>query len=86
MKPIPALDEVVRELRSEIALVTNSSPEKVDPEKSLAANGIDSMGFLEIILFVKKTWGFDLIEGGMCAADFRNVNSLASVIERAKAR
>jgi len=56
---------VVQKLCQEIALITNCPLGDIDPEANLRNNGIDSMSFLEILLFIKNEWDIDYISIGL---------------------
>ena len=51
-----ALDktEVIQILCGEIALITRKDTAEVNAEASLRDNGIDSMSFIEVLLFIKS--------------------------------
>ena len=44
--------------------------------------GIDSLGFVEILVFIEKTFNLQLIESGLDKKDFETVYSLASFIHK----
>ena len=47
---------------------------------SLAENGIDSMGFVELLLSVKRLYGVNLVDAGLRSADVKSVAALAGKI------
>ena len=71
---------VVQKLCQEIAIITNRDPETVDPEESLRNNGIDSMSFLELLIFIKKEWSIDFLSEGLSPSFLKDVNALAERI------
>lgn len=44
--------------------------------------GIDSLGFVEILVFIEKTFNLQLIELGLNKKDFETIHSLASFISK----
>lgn len=42
--------------------------------------GIDSLGFVEILVFIEKTFNLKLIESGLDKKDFETIQALASSI------
>lgn len=56
---------VTEQLCQEIALITRTAPENINPAASLRDNGIDSMSFLEILLFIKNEWGINYLDDGL---------------------
>ncbi len=76
------VDEIVRTLRKEISVITSRDMEKIDPEGSLASNGINSMGFIELLLAVERLWNVKLVDAGLSMADVRTVSALAGRIRQ----
>ena len=64
----------------EIALITRNEPDNIKPEESLHNNGIDSMSFLEILLFIKNEWGIDYLDTGLPMDAQRSIEALAEHI------
>lgn len=56
---------VVQKLCQEIAIVTHSDLSNINPNDNLRNNGVDSMSFLEILLFIKNEWDIDYINIGL---------------------
>jgi acyl carrier protein len=69
-------------LREEIAIITGQEKEDIDPDKSVAENGINSLGFVELLLAVEKHFQVKLMENSMSNADISSVNALAAKIEK----
>ena len=74
--------DIEKQLTSEIALITRQSADAIEPGTSLHTLGIDSMGFVEVLVFIEKQYGLKLIETGMTREDFETISSLAECIER----
>lgn len=76
------VEEVVGKLLEEMALITGKPVGELDRSRSLAQNGINSMGFVELLLTVAKNWNVNLMDAGFGVADVRSVESLAERIAR----
>ncbi len=44
--------------------------------------GLDSLGFVEILVFIEKTFNLQLIESGLDKKDFETIRSLAAFIHK----
>ena len=76
------VEEVVGKLLEEMALITGKPVGELDRSRSLAQNGINSMGFVELLLTVAMNWNLNLMVAGIGVADVRSVESLAERIAR----
>jgi acyl carrier protein len=72
--------EVEQKLIQEIATVLAVDPATVRPDVPLAKLGMDSMSFVEILVFVEKAFGLKLIESGLTRQDFETVRAMAARI------
>ena len=68
------VDEVTCGLLREISAITGREEAKLSAGLSLAENGIDSMGFVELLLSV------NLVDAGLRSADVKSVAALAEKI------
>ena len=73
------IESIVEALLEEIRIVTGG---RVDPkaECSLTDNGINSMGFMELLVFIEQKWGVSLVDQGIAARDVADVRALAQRI------
>jgi len=73
------IESITGELLAEIRIVTGG---RVDPkpDRSLADNGINSMGFMELLVFIEQKWGVSLVDQGIAARDVADVRALAQRI------
>jgi len=76
----PAEIEIQKRLTEQIALVVSVKPGAVKPDAALHELGMDSMGFVEMLVFIEKQFGLKLIETGLKREDFQTVQSLAKRI------
>jgi acyl carrier protein len=65
-----------------ISSIKNLEISEIAPEKSFYDMGIDSLGFVEILVFIEKTFKLELIASDLTKQDFETVHSLASFINR----
>ena len=73
------IESIVGQLLAEIRIVTGG---RVDPKEecSLVENGINSMGFMELLVFIEQKWGVSLVDQGIAARDVADVRALAERI------
>jgi acyl carrier protein len=74
--------EIEQALQNEIAVLLSKEPADLKPDQPLHTMGIDSMSFVEILLFIERTFNLRLIESGLSRQDFETIRSLALCIER----
>lgn len=72
--------EILSGLTEEISIITRMPAGTIDPAKPLAENGINSMGFIELILAADRRWHVNLAEKGVNPPDVQSVSSLAERI------
>ena len=65
-----------------ISAIKNLDPSEVAPFKSFHEMGVDSLGFVEILVFIEKTFKIQLIASELTKDDFENVHRLALLISR----
>ena len=52
------------------------------PEKPFPELGIDSLGFVEILVFIEKTFKLQLIASDLTKKDFETIRALATYISK----
>lgn len=65
-----------------ISSIKNLVPNEIAPDKPFHDMGIDSLGFVEILVFIEKNFKLELIASDLTKQDFETVHSLASFISR----
>ena len=65
------------ELLQEIATLLSADPANLGPEQPLHELGIDSLGFVEILIFIEKRFKLKLIDSGLNRNSFRTIRALA---------
>lgn len=67
-------------LTEEVAAILFQDASKIAPDQLLNAQGIDSLGFVELLVFIEKRFNLKLIESGLDRKDFKSIRTLASCI------
>ncbi len=65
-----------------IASIINKDKSSIAADIPFHKLGIDSLGFVEILVFIEKTFNLQLIESGLNKKDFETIHSLASFINK----
>jgi len=76
------LQDIENKLIQTIASITHQEMNAVMPDKPFHELGIDSLGFVEILVFIEKTFKLQLIASDLTKKDFETIHSLASFISR----
>jgi acyl carrier protein len=77
-----SMTEVERKLIGEIATILCVDPAAVKTDVPLPSLGLDSMGFVEVLVVVEKVFNLRLMESGLTREDFETVHALACRISR----
>ncbi|RJQ13942.1 MAG: acyl carrier protein [Nitrospiraceae bacterium] len=65
-----------------IASITSKDESSIAVDVPFHKLGIDSLGFVEILVFIEKTFNLQLIESGLDRKDFETIHSLASFLHK----
>jgi acyl carrier protein len=65
-----------------ISSIKNLEASDISPEISFHELGIDSLGFVEILVFIEKTFKLELIASDLAKQDFESVRTLSLFINR----
>jgi acyl carrier protein len=76
------LNEIEEKLTHYIASLKSKDKLSIDPNMPFHKLGIDSLGLVEILVFIEKTFNLKLIESGLNKKDFETIHSLASFIHK----
>ncbi len=76
------LNDIEDKLIQGIASITSRDKSSIEAGMPFHKLGIDSMGFVEILVFIEKTFNLKLIELDLTKKDFETIHSLASLISR----
>ena len=74
------IQEIENTLINGIASISNQDASAVAPDKPFHELGIDSLGFIEVLVFIEKTFKLPLIASDLSKKDFETIHSLASYI------
>lgn len=76
------VQEIEQKLIEGIATITSQTPAEIEVDLPFHEMGIDSLGFVEILVFVEKNFNLQLIAADLTRKDFESVQSLARFIGR----
>ena len=76
------INEIENILISEVAGILTVNDDVVGVDVPLHDLGIDSLGFVELLVAVEKRFELKLIETGLTREDFETIRSLAQCILR----
>ncbi len=74
------VQEIEDTLIQEIASITNQNASAIASDVPFHEQGIDSLGFVEILVFIEKTFKLPLIASDLTKKDFETLHSLATFI------
>jgi acyl carrier protein len=73
--------EILGQLRARVAAsVGAASVDGVAVDKPLHALGLDSMGFVDLLVFIEKQFGLPLMSSGFSQDDFSSLEAVANRI------
>lgn len=64
----------------EVAAILSIEKGSVGPEVPLHEMGLDSLGFVELLVVIEKKFKIKLMESGLTMSDFRTIRSLSAKI------
>ena len=76
------LEDIQKTLIQGIAAITSKDESSIAVDVPFHKLGIDSLGFVEILVFIEKTFKLQLIESGLDKKDFETIQSLASFLHK----
>ncbi len=74
--------EIEDKLMQYIASIKSTDKHSIATDIPFHKLGIDSLGFVEILVFIEKTFNLQLIDSGLDKKDFETIRSLASFIHK----
>jgi acyl carrier protein len=72
------MKDIEEKLIHEIAAMLSADPSIFTPDTPLHTLGIDSLRFVELLVFIEKTFNLNLMESGLTREDFHSIRSLAT--------
>jgi len=76
------MEKIQTELAQRIADILSVDSSAVDRETPLHVLGLDSMRMVEIIVYIEKEYGVDLMGAGLRREDVASIAALARTVER----
>ena len=76
------IQEIEEKLIQGVASIANKDRAALAPDRPFHELGIDSLGFVEILVFIEKTFKLQLIASDLTKKDFETIHSLASYLSR----
>jgi acyl carrier protein len=80
-----SIEAVEQSLTQEVATILCLEPAALTPGQPLAALGLDSMGLVELLVFIEKKFQLRLLETGLQREDFETIHALACRISQSTA-
>jgi acyl carrier protein len=74
------VQDIEQKLIEGISSISNQDVSAIAPDKPFHELGIDSLGFVEILVFIEKTFKLQLIASDLTRKDFESIRALASFI------
>jgi len=78
------IQEIEKKITELVASITNREAATIGPDTPFQEMGIDSLGFVEILVFIEKTFTLQLIASDLTKKDFETIHTLASFISRSR--
>ena len=76
------IKDIESKLINQIATILCCASSSIKPDAQLHTLGVDSLSFVEILVFIEKEFKIKLIESGLDKEDFKSVRSLAARINK----
>lgn len=76
------VQEIEASLVEGISSITSTDASSLSVERPFHELGIDSLGFVEILVFIEKNFKLQLIQSDLTRKDFETIRSLASFIHK----
>ncbi len=80
-----SIEDVADALRQELAVVLNQPPAELAVDRPLHEIGVDSIAFVELMVFIEKRFGISLLEAKLERKDIESLHAIASSVERLQA-
>lgn len=77
-----ALSEIEKLLIQEVATIAGKTPESIRTDAPLHTLGLDSMGLVEILVFIEKRFALKLMETGLAQEHLQTLGALAASVDR----
>lgn len=75
-------EEIETKLLEGISAIMSIDSSSIAPDIPFKELGLDSLGFVEVLVFIEKTFKLNLVELDLTKKDFETINSLATFISK----
>jgi acyl carrier protein len=75
-------EEVVTQLKERIAFLLDKEAGAISADQPLHEMGLDSIAFVDLLVFIEKQFKLALASSGLAQEDFKSLNCLADRIAR----
>jgi acyl carrier protein len=72
--------EIEERLIDGISGILSLERSSVDADMPFKELGLDSLGFVEVLVFIEKTFNLNMVETDLTKKDFETLNSLATFL------
>jgi acyl carrier protein len=76
------VQEIEQQLIKGIATITNKDAANIAPDRPFHELGIDSLGLVEILVYIEKNFKLQLIAADITKKDFESIRALAAHISK----
>jgi acyl carrier protein len=76
------IENIEERLIKEISIILSIDPSMIIPDTPLHSLGLDSLRFVELLVFIEKKFNLNLMESGLTREDFQTIRSLATCINK----
>ncbi len=76
------LKEIKEKLIEQISLTIGEEPSEIDPGMPMHELGMDSLGLVELFVFIEKQFNIKLMESGISQEDIMQIDTLAKSIDK----
>ncbi len=77
------IEEIEKKLVDQVALSVGQEPSEIKPDMLLHDMGLDSLGLVELFVFIEKEFEIKLMESDISQEEIMRIDSLAAGISRA---
>lgn len=74
--------DIEEKLAEGISAIMSIDMSSMAPDIPFKELGLDSLGFVEVLVFIEKTFKLNLVELDLTKKDFETINSLAAFISK----
>ena len=76
-------DDIMQDLKAHVAFLLGTESGALASDQPLHLLGLDSMGFVDLLVFIEKQFGLSLMNSGLTQDDFASLAVLAQRISDA---